>query len=77
MTHEQTLLEKKQHAEDLLKTRLKDREWYVVNESPNRLIRRDGHFHTNVEDTDLEIEILQDFIENTDKYLKEKTLKKE
>ena len=73
MTFEETLLQKKEHAEDLIIEIQKDFEWFKKDEKTRSFIEP-RTIHSNSEDCELLLEALQDFVEGTDKYLREKKL---
>ncbi len=73
MTEEQKLLNKKEKAQNLLKEKLEDRKWFADRVGKELIAGFDG-YKANLEDIELEIEILQEYIDNIDKYLRDKNI---
>jgi glutaredoxin 2 len=66
----QTLEEKKRHAQAILADELESLKYYKKHESKDDYVIG-TNFRTNLQDTELKIEALQDFIDNIDKMLRE------
>jgi glutaredoxin 2 len=65
----QTLEEKKRHAQQILADELESFKYYQTHKSHLDYIG--SEFKTNLDDTELKIEALQDFIQNIDDLLRE------
>ena len=68
-TYEQQLLEKKEKIEKFLTEKIEDRNWYAKRVGKELICSYDP-YKANMEDIDLEIEALQNFIDGIDRYLR-------
>lgn len=73
MTYEQELLKKKEKAEAMLIERMDDRRFFA-NRVGEEVMAGFDPSKANLEDVEIEIEALQEFIERIDSYLKEKAI---
>ena len=68
-TYEQQLLEKKEKIEKFLTEKIWDRNYYAKRVGKELICDFDAN-KANLEDVDLEIEALQNFIDGIDRYLR-------
>jgi len=73
--YEQELLRKKRKAEELLAEEIRDRNWYAARVGVGGTERPESYDpnKANMENCDIVIEALQNFIEGIDSYLREKS----
>ena len=72
MIYAKELQNKKEHAEQLLTQKLEDVKWFKKNDESKNFVNK--QIKSNLEDSNLEVEALQDFIDGIDNKLRNKTM---
>jgi len=72
MIYAKELQNKKEHAEQLLAQKLEDVKWFKKNDESKNFVNK--QIKSNLEDSNLEVEALQDFIDGIDNKLRNKTM---
>ena len=72
MTLEQQLLKKKSKAETVLADEMESKEWFINETKKGYDEFRNTGLEMNIDDSEIKIEALQEFIEGIDNYLREK-----